>query len=683
MTIRDPRAQPAAPVPQWMKYPAIAVFLLYAANFLYFFVDDEGIPFVYAQQVLNRHGLVYTSVADGRVEGYSDFLHIWADLAILWLTRALHWPKISVFFVGRGLALAAGVATILLVFSMLRRLRVSLPGATAGLAFLALAGPFAVWSCSSLETMPFAALCTLLTWALVRNFTTPTTWRSDALVAVISALIMLERIDGFIFAGGLVVAFVAASPPRRRVEMFWRTLLPMLAVFIAYNGWRIWYFGSVMPTPLAAKVLFKLHPNPYLLTKMPDRSYASSFIDLYGWVAAGAALAAMTYAALRERVARPLLLALGALASYVAAVGDWMFGFRFFVSLLPLMAVLLALGVSAIAGHRRRLGWAAMAAVVLWCGLRAEAFERHYEQTQNDGWLRQPSFEVHRFFKGYADVLAVAEEHVPPFSSIAYNQAGLIPFMLDLHNTDNLGVTSKFYAELPSTDLFFTEVGRYAPLTEKRSIRATDAYLLYRDIPFVFAGQNSGLAPDELMGGFYRKIRTIRGEGLYVRTDRSTSAYRSDPTLFLENLAHLSSLRRIVVNGRSVPDADRLATLPFFADGYDWAEMVSGAFVLEAEFAATDQPVYAFDVNGVVSENPVQVTLELFSTSGATRTVSFDTTGGATAESSYQRLDNCSASRLRLTIRGRDAAVWLHDIRVQGQSPALAEYIRKRLFFPR
>jgi hypothetical protein len=36
---------------------AALVFAAFAANFLYFFVDDEGIPFVYAQNLLAGHGV--------------------------------------------------------------------------------------------------------------------------------------------------------------------------------------------------------------------------------------------------------------------------------------------------------------------------------------------------------------------------------------------------------------------------------------------------------------------------------------------------------------------------------------------------------------------------------------------------------------------------------------------------
>ena len=274
-----------------------------------------------------------------------------------------------------------------------------------------------------------------------------------------------------------------------------------------------------MPEPLLAKLLFKLHPDPYLLTKLPATAYAFQFVD----VDRTDRRRSRDHWHVDHRLARACRSAAGNRAQrgddYVAAVGDWMFGFRFFVPLLPLAALLIAVTTSLVGQYRRQWGWAAMVMVVGWCGVRAEAFERSYETTQNASWLRHPSLDTRHFFKGYDDVLAVAAEYVPPRTLIAYNQAGFVPFMLDLHNIDNLGVATKFYAELPSTDVVFTEVGRYTTLTNTRSIRATDAYLLDPDVPFLFAGYNSGLAPPELIDGYYRRIRTIQGRAL--RADRS------------------------------------------------------------------------------------------------------------------------------------------------------------------
>ena len=74
--------------PSWPVAGAIVLFLIHAANYLYFFVDDEAIPFVYAQNVLKGNGLIYNSL-EGRLEGYSDFLHVLWSTVILGFVRSL------------------------------------------------------------------------------------------------------------------------------------------------------------------------------------------------------------------------------------------------------------------------------------------------------------------------------------------------------------------------------------------------------------------------------------------------------------------------------------------------------------------------------------------------------------------------------------------------------------------
>src|SRR6185503_7102821 len=121
----EPRQQPeprGSVAPSWILVAALVVFAAYTANFLYFFVDDEGISFVYAQHLLRGHGMVYNTI-EGPTEGYSNFLHVVLDTALLAGARALAWPKISVFFLGKGVSLLAGFGTILLTFLTIRRMR--------------------------------------------------------------------------------------------------------------------------------------------------------------------------------------------------------------------------------------------------------------------------------------------------------------------------------------------------------------------------------------------------------------------------------------------------------------------------------------------------------------------------------------------------------------------------------
>ena len=172
--------------------------MLHAANYLYFFVDDEAIPYVFAQNLLNGNGLRYNSF-EGRVEGYSDFLHVIAAATILAAVRLLDLPKFAVFEVNTVWSLVCGMAITWVTFGMLRRLPgIRGPGALAGMSFVVLSGPLAVWSCSSLETAPFALLVTLLvSWTMLPPEHAPPDW----LLSGCATAAVLTRIDGFVHVG--------------------------------------------------------------------------------------------------------------------------------------------------------------------------------------------------------------------------------------------------------------------------------------------------------------------------------------------------------------------------------------------------------------------------------------------------------------------------------------------------
>src|SRR4051794_23819343 len=139
----------------WIGGTAAAAFAAYAASFLYFFVDDEAIPLVFARNLLRGRGLVYNTF-EGRVEGYSDFLHVVWNAVLLAFTRAAHLRPLVALDVGKAVSFACGIAIVLLVARTLKRIGAPPPALAGALGFVALAGPLAVWSCSSLEAVPFA-----------------------------------------------------------------------------------------------------------------------------------------------------------------------------------------------------------------------------------------------------------------------------------------------------------------------------------------------------------------------------------------------------------------------------------------------------------------------------------------------------------------------------------------------
>src|SRR5205085_7376559 len=211
--------------------------------------------------------------------------------------------------------IAAGAGVIVVTARVLWRDGVRLPGIAAGVAFLTLAGPLAVWSCSSLETVPFALLTIGFLGALLAGA------RRLAIALGIAAVLL--RIDGVVYVFALGLA-VASAHARYRGNV--RTVLAFVAAAaVGFHGWRYLYFGSLMSAPLAAKVWYHLAGPRHAMLKPPDVPYLVAFLRLYAFPAAGV-LAAAAIVARRSPAARAAVVALIVLGVYVQFVGYWMFG---------------------------------------------------------------------------------------------------------------------------------------------------------------------------------------------------------------------------------------------------------------------------------------------------------------------------------------------------------------------
>jgi hypothetical protein len=678
-------------VPGWVGCLFVAVFALHAANYLYFFVDDEAIPYVFAQNLLNGKGLRYNSF-EGAVEGYSDFLHVVAAAAVLGSVRLLHFDKIAVFSIGRVWSLVCGVGVVWLTFELLRRLPcIRAPGLVTGMAFVSLAGPLAVWSCSSLETATFGFLLTVLVISTVSPADGVLAGRIGAASATAA---LLTRVDGFVFVGSVIGSAMLVGDARRRRDLVVRVVIPSLAVFTVYQLWRFWYFRELLPAPVVAKVLYKLQPERHLLVKAPPENYARAFFGLYGAVPL-IALCVAGLGWLRCRFVVACATAAAVLIAYVALVGDWMFGFRFFVPVLPLLAVLVANSVNAVARRWRGVvGWMVTVGCVVWFGIVASAFFQRYVSLGNNGsWLTHPTLDPHRHFSRYYSLVEQARGLVHPGDRTAYNQAGFVPFMLDLDNIDDLGLCSRFFAELPTTDGFMTEVGRYEPPTNKPVHTAGQAYLLYRHPAFVMYPHdlvwraNNNTTPDALFGGYYRFVfvdpagRNV----LYARTDRSVRPFTTDPHQFLENLAHVTHVRRASVNGATVPQRDITTAFPWLRENTGRVT-VAPRYSAEVTFANEDEPVYQVFVSWLSAHAPMTVTVTLEDGAGSgVFQHRIELAEGRPGGFHSVLPTAVRVRRVRIEAEahtGTPARLSIGDFRVQGQTRALAAYIQRTLQFP-
>lgn len=683
-----PRLRPPTGASAWITAAAVIVFTLYALSFLYFFVDDEAIPLVYAQNMDAGKGLVYNTL-EGRVEGYSDFLLVMWDAVLLRGVRALGYPKLAVLECGKALSFVLGIAVVVATARMLRRDGASPAGMTSGLAFLALAGPLAVWSCSALEEVPFALLMTAFSSLLFldRPGDLPST-RSARSCVTLAALAVLCRIDGFVYVGAVLFAALVSADKDGRAWIRLRVVIPVLAIVVIYHAARVAYFGSLLSAPLDAKVLYKLAPHAQVLVKRPERAYLAAFMDLYG-VALVPVLLVAGIAACARRVGRAALVAAVCLAVYVEIVGDWMFGWRFLVPLLPLVAVVIGLSVSRLRG---RLAWLAAMVVVGWSVSAAHAFAREYVgREQRPLWWNDRQAGVRTWLSPYGDLMPLARRAVTDRGQrFAYNQAGLLAFMLDVDNLDDLGICSRFIAGLPTTDVYFTEVGRYSPLTNAPVLRAAHAYLLYLDVRTIasrtdlLSNANDGHIPPFILDDYFRLsgVDASGSNALYVRTTKPSDAYRADPALIQENLAHVSRIRRVDSDGHRLPVSAIGPSLPFLRDQSGTLPL-HGRTRVDIRFADHDEDVRAVYVGGLWSRDEALVTFRLHDESG--RQVGQIET--RTTRSPAPVLQTFDAVRARvLTIEAESPAaesqLTIRDLRVQGQSAALRDYVRRRLHFP-
>jgi hypothetical protein len=311
---------------------------------------------------------------------------------------------------------------------------------------------------------------------------------------------------------------------------------------------------------------------------------------------------------------------------------------------------------------------------------------------RRSSWWMQPSLDPRRFFAPYYDLYLELRDRLPPGAVMANNQAGLLPFLLDVENIDDLGLCSEFFATSPTRDVIFTEVGRYQPLTRDLPLTSGHAYLLYRE-PHIIVGRrhlmesaNGGNVPEDILGGTYRRAFTDASDEnvVYERSRLSVAEFKRDGRRFLENLAHVANVEAASVNGRPVPLHELEAHAPHLK-GTRGSVKASPQY--ELMLRMTDEhPVYEVYLEDVQTTGPVHVEVKLQADNG--RRAFFET---FTVEPSAQRglhvrLPKPVHARtvgLRIVSTGSSAAnVSVDDFRILGQTSALARHLDEHLDFP-
>jgi hypothetical protein len=309
---------------------ALALFGLQLWLFRTFFIDDAFITFRYVRQFVAGNGLVYN--IGERVEGYSNFLWV----MLLALPHAFGAELITT---ARVLSAALSIGSLILSYHLAR----SAPYPVLAPIMLAAAGPFGAWAMGGLETSLFAFLLT----ASAAVFIYEEERGRGALSGVLFGLLALARPEGVIFFA-LAIGFRAwrlLSGGRTGLAKIegrdWLRLAGFAVLFVPHFLWRLSYYGYPLPNTVYAKSM-GLHP----------RALIEGVYYLFdGMTALGGPLllllpAAVLLLQIRDFRYRFMSACCAAYLLFnVVGGGDWMPMHRFWVHILPLIAVLVHAGL--------------------------------------------------------------------------------------------------------------------------------------------------------------------------------------------------------------------------------------------------------------------------------------------------------------------------------------------------
>lgn len=307
---------------------------LFLTNRYGFVCDDAFITWRYSRNLAQGAGAVYNTDGSPPVEGYSDWL--WMVLGAIseraGLPPAQSMPYVSAF---------TGMVLLIVLYRFTRlRLGVSPQAAAGATLFVATFPPFAVWSTSGLETMPFT-LAFFGTWLLLVDRRGPRWGVWAGLAAIVLSLLRTEGVAWAAVIGALATARAVADGRWREGDDRRQILTYATIVAVAFGVFELWRFQTYHAW-VANTALAKVHLNPITLLR------GSMYIGLF----ATTLLSPLAWPWAMRRAFRSdhgngvgafaATMALGVVAYAVVVSGDYMAWFRILVPAVPFVGVTLA-----------------------------------------------------------------------------------------------------------------------------------------------------------------------------------------------------------------------------------------------------------------------------------------------------------------------------------------------------
>ncbi|MBB5721251.1 hypothetical protein FHS72_000858 [Loktanella ponticola] len=391
----------------------------------FFLHDDAFISLRYAQNFADAGDLSW-NLGD-RVEGYTNFLYVMITSALL---KAGIDPVVAVRLINI-------FAVILLVWAVFLGARAMYPhrseAAALGVAMILGNVSLSVWVLGGLEAPLAAAFVAgamaFVVRALVTQAPNPLPYWTLFCAGIAFAFAVLTRPDGVIIVAATFFALLIAGPFGWKHRLTCAVIVAGIpfVVFMIHLGWRVSYYGDILPNTFHAKVGLDLALR---LERVGDYLLRSALLYLPVMTCSAIALVATLVWGRLNRVAIVLLIVCGAFVGYVIwSGGDHMAAARV---LLPISGPF-ALLVVALWGSLRpipaRIGLVALLFIMIVAALTARSYRMD--------WAAFNGTIVGRYIAA----------NWPAGSTVGLNTAGSTPFHAPSHiYIDMLGLNDRTIA---------------------------------------------------------------------------------------------------------------------------------------------------------------------------------------------------------------------------------------------
>lgn len=456
---------------------AILIFLIHTMFYVGWCMDDPFITFRYARNLAEGNGIVFN--VGERVDGYSNFLYVLIFALIIKLR--LDPVRISLIF-----GLISGIFTLILVYHFSRKYS-SGKGLVdyITLYLLAFNGAFAIWSVGLLETNFFTFLVLLSVLLFLKEVALKSEIERKSsstfpFSAIVLFLLSITRPEGpIIFASLFITRFIIvlfSKEKIKRQEVLW--VITYILLYLIYFSWHYYYYGKPFPNSFYAKATGDIQKQV-----SAGIIYSIKFVLANGSILFLFIIFALLKNKSKTKITTlhsssninndnvivengrdrsPQWYILGVIIGYIFFIvycgGDWMGFHRFFVPILPLIYLLIQEGAKNILVNSStpklpnslnlkllnlklfKLFIYFIFIIVILVDLFIETKETYMMRylVKNKQWI-DPYFECANWMR----------ENLPKGSTLAAEEAGVIPYITNFKFIDMFGLVDAHIAQMP------------------------------------------------------------------------------------------------------------------------------------------------------------------------------------------------------------------------------------------